>query len=277
MILKCPACGRLSAIINNVPHCLYCGRTWENQEAAQPKPSKFLLAQNERIRDQAHKNLLNNIDGSLDYCVRRGITIYTILSLKLGYVPENFERLPISWHRRILFPIYSNDGEHIIGFGGRKITTDQRAKYLNSPKSPCYNKSESLYGYHLVPDDAETVYLCEGYIDVLSMDSKGFAYPVASLGTALTAEQALLIRAKANRVVICYDADAAGQKSTLRAIELLSKAGFKTSDINVLVISDAKDVDEALQHGGTLCEQSLLRYLHERGEYEMFVDALVNI
>lgn len=277
MLLKCPACGRLTAIVNNVPHCLHCGRTWENQESVKPKTSKFLLAQNERIRDQAHKNLLNNLDGSLDYCIRRGITMYTILSCKLGYVSENFELLPVSWHRRILFPIYSNDGSCVIGFGGRKTTTDERAKYINSSKSPCYNKSESLYGYHLVPDNAETVYLCEGYIDVLSMDSKGFAYPVASLGTALTSEQALLIRKKAQRVVICYDADAAGQKSALRAIDLLAKAGFKTSEIAVMVISDAKDVDEALQHGGTICEQSLLMYLDKRGEYDMFVDALVNI
>lgn len=200
----------------------------------------------------------------------------TILDWQLGYVPEQFSLMPQSWWRRILFPIFSNDGTHVIGFGGRKTTTDDRAKYMNSASGPIYNKSESLYGYNLVPNDADVVYLCEGYVDVLSMDSKGFAYPVASLGTSLTPYQALLIRQKANRIVICYDNDEAGQRSTLRAIELLTKAGFKTAEMGVLLVSDAKDVDEALQHGCTLREMSLLQYLADRGEYEMFVDALVN-
>lgn len=273
---KCPVCGKPSVQIDGAYRCLYCGRAWENQQRTPPRNNAFMLSQNEKVKTQAHKNLLNNIDGSLDYCLRRGITMYTIQEWELGYAPENFELLPATWHKRILFPIRSNDGQSVIGFGGRKTTTDNRAKYLNSPKSAWYNKSESLYGYHNVPENAETVYLCEGYIDVLSMDAKGFAYPVASLGTALTIEQALLIRQKAQRVVICYDADEAGQKNALRVIDLLAKAGFKTPEINVLVVSDAKDVDEALQHGCTLCEQSLLGYLNERQAYDLFVDALIN-
>lgn len=272
----CPICGRPSAQINGAYHCFYCGRDWENQPAPTQSKSSFLYQQNEKIKNQAHKNLLNNLDGSLDYCRRRGINLGTIMSWQLGYVPKQFSLLPINWWERILFPIMSNDGDKVIGFGGRKTTVDDRAKYMNSPNGPTYKKSESLYGYNLVPDDAETVYLCEGYVDVLSMDSCGFAYPVASLGTSLTSDQALLIRKKAQRIVICYDNDEAGQKNTLRAIDLLMKAGFKTQEIDVLVVSDAKDVDEALQHGCALCEKSLLRYLMEREEYELFVNALIN-
>ncbi len=273
---KCPVCGKPSVVVDGIQRCLYCGRTYQEQTVSTSPRASMLYRNNERIMHQAHKNLLNNNDGSLDYCHRRGITSHTIQEWKIGYLPKEQKSMSDLWSCRIIFPIMSNDGAHVIGFGGRKITSDQRAKYLNSPNGPIYNKSESLFGYHMVPDDADTIYLCEGYIDVLSMDAKGFAYPVASLGTALTMEQAILIRKKARRVVVAYDSDEAGQKNTLRAIDLLAKAGFKTDEINVLVIFDAKDVDEALQHGATLCEQSLLGYLNERGQYDMFVDALIN-
>lgn len=272
----CPICGHLTVQLDGIYHCLGCGRDLGYQPEQVVSKSRFLYEQHQRITAQAHKNLLNNIDGSLDYCLRRGIKMGTILEWKLGYIPDNFSMLPISWWKRILFPIMSNDGTRIIAFGGRKTTVDDRAKYLNSANGPTYKKSESLYGYHLVPDNADRIYLCEGYVDVLSMDTFGFAYPVASLGTALTPDQALLIRSKTNHIVLCYDSDEAGQKNTIRAIELLMDAGFAAHDISVLVVSDAKDVDEALQHGGTLCEQSLLRYLSERGEYELFVQALIN-
>jgi DNA primase len=272
----CIMCGRLSAEINGSYHCFFCGRDWENQPEPTQSKSSFLYQQNEKIKAQAHKNLLNNLDGSLDYCLRRGIKMGTILDWQLGYVPDQFSLLPVNWWKRILFPIMSIDGTRIIAFGGRKTTVDDRAKYVNSPNGPTYKKGESLYGYSLVPEYAEKVYLCEGYVDVLSMDSSGFAYPVASLGTSLTSNQALLLRKKAQQIVICYDNDEAGQKSTLRAIDLLIKAGFKTSEINILLPEGAKDVDEALQHGCTLREKSLLRYLSEREEYELFVNALVN-
>lgn len=272
----CPTCGNPLVQIDSVYRCLHCCRAVTVQQAPLPPRYTFSLRRNAEIAQQAHKNLLNNIDDSKSYCLRRGITEYTIYEWGLGYIPDNFTLLKQEWHKRIIFPIRSNDGHDIIGFGGRKTVADDRAKYINSPASPWYNKSESLYGYHNVPENADTVYLCEGYIDVLSMDAKGFAYPVASLGTALTAEQALLIRKKAQRVVVCYDADEAGQKNALRAIDLLAKAGFKTQDINVLVVRDAKDVDEALQHGCTLCEQSLPRYLEERQYYDIIVDALIN-
>ena len=276
---KCPVCGKPSVTIEGTNHCLYCGRTWDDKVVETPAIKRMVqLNNNQRVMEQAHENLLNNIDGSLDYCKNRGINMHTIEKWKLGYAPKNFRLLPIIYHERVLFPIQSNDGEHVIAFGGRKISyDDERCKYLNSKASLVYNKSESLYGYHLVPDDADTVYLCEGYVDVLSMDAKGFHYPVASLGTALTEEQAVLIRKKAKRVVIAYDADEAGQKNALRAINILARAGFKTAEISILVVSDAKDVDEALQHGCTLCEQSLLGYLLEREKYDLFVDALVNV
>ena len=273
----CAVCGRLSAQLNGQYHCFYCGRDWDNMPQPTQSKSSFLYKQNEKIKQQAHKNLLNNLDGSLDYCRRRGIQMGTILDWQLGYIPNQFALLPVNWWNRLLFPIMSNDGDKVIAFGGRKTTVDDRAKYVNSPNGPTYKKSESLYGYNLVPEDAERVYLCEGYIDVLSMDSSGFAYPVASLGTALTADQALLLRKKAQQVVICYDSDEAGQKNTLRVISLLTKAGFKTHEISVLEVSGAKDVDEALQHGCKLCEKTLLRYLIDREENELFVDALINV
>lgn len=274
--IKCLICGSPIVTIDNKPCCLSCG--WSPDKQPQQKlPQKSVqYDRNHRITEQAHKNLLNNVDGSLDYCIKRGMTPYTINEWMLGYIPENYELLPQMWHQRLLFPIMSNDGNHIIAFGSRKIIADDRPKYVNSFASYIYNKSESLYGYHLVPNDADTIYLCEGYVDVLTMDEKGFAYPVASLGTALTLQQAMLIREKAKQVVICFDSDEAGQKNALRSATLLAHAGFKTPEIRVLMIYDAKDVDEALQHGGTLCEESLLAYLMEREQYDLFLDALIN-
>lgn len=273
---KCPVCGRRAVEIDGMYRCLYCGRAWDDQPVVAPKPLEALYAQNERICEQAHKNLLNNIDGSLTYCLSRGMTEHLIKEHKLGYTPAGYRMMTSMWERRLLFPIFTSDGKHVCAFGGRKIVADDRPKYVNSYASPIYNKSESLYGYNLVPEHADTIYLCEGYVDVLSMDVKGFAYPVASLGTALTIEQSIMIRKKASRVVVCYDADEAGQKNALRAIDLLATAGFKTNEIDVMVIADAKDVDEALQHGCTLSEQRLLGYLAARQEYEAFVDALIN-
>ncbi len=275
-IKKCPFCGQLSAEIEGKYHCLYCGRV---EDEAPPKipNNSFLYGSNQTIADAAHKNLLNNVDGSLTYCLNRGLTMHTIENWKLGYAPAGFRFLPAIWEHRILFPIFSNDGAHIVGFGGRKTTVDERAKYLNSPASAIYRKSSSLYGYNLVPDNADEVYLCEGYVDVLSMDAHGMFYPVASLGTSLTAEQSVLLRKKTQNITIAYDSDSAGQRNTVRAIDLLMRAGFKTNEINILVVSDAKDVDEALTHGGTLQKQTLMGYLLEQGHYDLAADALINI
>lgn len=271
----CPRCGKTMADIGGHFQCLYCAFVQEDKKEEESK-EYYALKTNIRIAEQAHENLLNNIDGSMDYCTKkRGITRNTIEKWNLGYAPEGFRLMPQQWGERIIFPIRSNDGAHIIGFGGRKTTADDRAKYLNSPASPWYNKSASLYGYSDVPEGADCIFLCEGYVDVLSMFAFGFFYPVASLGTALTQQQASLIRKKAQTVCIAYDSDEPGRRNALRAAKLLLKAGFKAADIRMLLVSDAKDVDEALQHGCTLCDVSYLEYLISKGEWDAYIDACI--
>lgn len=274
---KCPICGHPLVEIEKVSKCLYCKYSSDdNRLIVQPLFRPVVINANQEIAACAHKNLKNNLDGSLEYCHKRGITDHTIDTWQLGYIPDNFSKLSELWPRRILFPIFSNDGAAIIGFGGRKITADDRPKYINSPETQEYSKRLTLYGANLLPIGTDVAYLCEGYVDVLSMDAKGYAYPVASLGTSLTPEQAMLLRGRVRRVVICYDSDEAGHKATARALKILRCAGFDYADIHVMWISDAKDIDEALQHGCSLNEITAQEYLCKLQMFDECADTMLD-
>ena len=108
---------------------------------------------------------------------------------------------------------------------------------------------------------------------MLAMDANGFSYPVASLGTALTKEQAALLRSKAQTVVLAYDADDAGRKGLFRAVVQLLRAGFYGNELSVLQPKGAKDVDEALTHGAALCEYNLSQFLARYKQFDVLLDA----
>ena len=240
------------AEIDKISYCLHCGYNNKPQEDDAIKYRRFIVDGNKETSEIGRRNLLNNLDGSLSYCTNRGMTRNIIDRWELGYIPSRFSRLTDQWHERLLFPIRSMDGENVVGFGGRKIKTDDRPKYVNSRSTQEYEKRKLLYGGWLLPEKTDVIYLCEGYVDVITMDKHGYAYPVASLGTSLTPEQAELIYEKANNVVIAYDSDNPGQIATARALELLRKAGFEWKAISILRVIGAKDVDECLTRGGTL-------------------------
>ncbi|MCL2610340.1 MAG: DNA primase [Defluviitaleaceae bacterium] len=147
---------------------------------------------------------------------------------------------------RIMFPIFNPSGK-IIGFGGRTITEDITPKYLNSPDSPLYNKSLSLYGINFVKG-SESVILVEGYMDVLALHSFGFINAIAALGTAFTNDHAnLLTQKKFKKAIIIFDADDAGKKATMRAAQPLLKNDI---EISILTLKTAKDPDEFLKKFG---------------------------
>lgn len=149
---------------------------------------------------------------------------------------------------RVLFPIRDISGK-LTAFGGR-ILSGEGAKYINSPEGPLFNKRALLYLLPLAKASIREIgvaIVVEGYMDALRLHLCGFRNAVATLGTSLTAEQAGLLKRMADRVLICYDSDAAGQEATLRGMTLLQKEGL---DVHVVELPRGKDPDELLASPG---------------------------
>ena len=155
---------------------------------------------------------------------------------------------------RVMFPIIDVRG-NVIAFGGRVIDGGDR-KYLNSSDTPVFKKSSNLFSLNFAKkSDEDRLILAEGYMDVISINQAGFENVVATLGTALTQEQARLMARYAKEVIIAYDSDGAGQRATHKAIDLLSNAGVRPK---VIRMEGAKDPDEYIKKFGELRFKQLL-------------------
>ncbi len=150
------------------------------------------------------------------------------------------------FRHRLMFPIFDAMGR-IIAFGGR-VLDDSQPKYINSPETPLYTKGRHLFALNVAKSSKkDQMVIVEGYMDAIALHQAGVDNAVASLGTALTENQAQLLRKYTEQVVIAYDADAAGQAATLRSLETLTRHGLK---VTVLQVPDAKDPDEYIRlHG----------------------------
>ncbi|MGV3762299.1 DNA primase [Parapedobacter sp.] len=152
---------------------------------------------------------------------------------------------------RVMFPIHNLTGR-ILGFGGRTLKTDKKTpKYVNSPESEVYHKSDVLYGLYLAKKpilDADNCYLVEGYADVLSMHQAGVENVVSSSGTSLTSGQVRLISRYTKNVTILYDGDEAGIKASLRGTDMLLEEGL---NVKVLLFPDGNDPDSYVQQFGS--------------------------
>lgn len=169
-------------------------------------------------------------------------------ALAAGLLAEGEHGLYDRFRERLIFPIRDERGR-LAGFGGRLLGEGQ-PKYLNSPESEIFSKRRILYGLDRAAPRIRNrgrAVLVEGYMDALTAQQAGFEETVASLGTALTAEQAQILRRLAEEVVICYDADAAGQEATLRGLELLRAAGLR---LRVAELPEGKDPDELIRRRG---------------------------
>ena len=127
----------------------------------------------------------------------------------------------------MIFPVFNYRGK-VIGFGGR-VLDDSKPKYLNSPETLIFQKGTNLYGLNFALKgkmNERYFIIVEGYMDLISLHQQGITNVVASLGTALTPEQARLLKRYADKVIISYDADVAGQTATLRGLNILRDAGF---------------------------------------------------
>lgn len=149
------------------------------------------------------------------------------------------------WNR-VMFPIMDAHNR-VIGFGGR-VMGDGKPKYLNSPETKVFDKSRNLYGLNLARLSRKpNIILCEGYMDVIAMHQAGFNQAVASLGTAFTQQQSVILKRYTNEVLLTYDSDEAGIKAAMRAIPILKDAGLTAKVINM---EPYKDPDEFIKAQG---------------------------
>ena len=149
------------------------------------------------------------------------------------------------WNR-VIFPI-ADKQRRVIAFGGR-VMGDGMPKYLNSPQTPLFDKSKSIYGIHIAAASrSDFLLLCEGYMDVISLHQEGFDNAVATLGTAFTKDHSVAIKRLVKKVVLCYDEDNAGIQAIQRALPILREAEISA---RVLCLSPWKDPDELIRHVG---------------------------
>lgn len=176
----------------------------------------------------------------------KGFKESEIVAANLAFQSKSGKGIYDRFSDRVMFPIIDLRG-NVIAFGGR-LMGDGKPKYLNTSDTPVFKKSNNLFSLNNAKNSGErTLILCEGYMDVIAVNQAGFQNAVATLGTALTSEQAILMKRYADEVVICYDADEAGQKATARAIEILRNAGIQ---VRVLTVPDGKDPDEFIKKHG---------------------------
>ncbi len=215
----------------------------------------------------------------LSYFIERGFRDDIIKKFELGYSPDvwdaltqkaitegyniNFleetgltirkenEKFYDRFRGRVMFPIHSLTGR-VIGFGGRTLKTDKAVpKYVNSPESDIYHKSNVLYGLFFAKKsmrDEDNCYLVEGYADVLSVHQAGIENVVASSGTSLTIEQIRMIGRFTKNITILYDGDEAGIKASLRSLDMILEEGL---NVKIVLFPDGDDPDSYVQKFGS--------------------------
>lgn len=169
--------------------------------------------------------------------------------LDLGLLSFSKDKYFDKFRNRVMFPIINTRGK-VIGFGGRAIDDQSLPKYLNSPESLIFQKKNNLYGLNLSRQEIQkldAVILVEGYMDVISLYQQGVRNIAASLGTALTIQQAQMLKRYTENVIIAYDSDEAGKAASLRAMDILYESGCK---VKILQMKGFKDPDEYIKANG---------------------------
>ncbi|HAN44285.1 MAG TPA: DNA primase, partial [Ruminococcaceae bacterium] len=230
---------------------------------------------------------------ALEYIHGRALTDKTIRKFGLGYAPDSWNALTNHlkakgftenemlaaavaakgrnngfydmFRNRIIFPIIDLRG-NVIAFGGR-VMDDSKPKYLNSGDTPVFKKSKNLFAMNIAKSvKSDSIILCEGYMDVIALHQAGFENTVATLGTALAAEQSHLISQYCSQVILSYDSDAAGQQAAKKAINLFAQTGVK---VKVLTVKGAKDPDEFIKKYGRERFKMLIDGCENAIEYEI--------
>ena len=278
----------------------------EAASGGQGKRKERLLELNRQAARWFHANLSRpEAAEGRAYLARRGLSARTVTHFGLGFAPNQWDgmisamqergfsksdlleaglavkntngRIYDRFRNRVMFPIIDLRGG-VIGFGGR-VLDDSTPKYLNSPETIVFNKRRNLFALNFAKKSkGGRIILTEGYMDTISLHQSGFDGAVASLGTALTEEQAQLLSRYAKELVICRDVDEAGMKAVQRDISILEKTGLT---VRVVQVRGAKDPDEFLKKYGPEAFERLLsqsenhiefRLLQVQKQYDLSVD-----
>ena len=203
-------------------------------------------------------------DDLFRYLRKRGYTEDLIRQAGLINTDEKNGVYDKFWNR-VMFPIMDVNNR-VIGFGGR-VMGDAKPKYLNSPETEIFDKSRNLYGLNRARTSRKPYFLvCEGYMDVIALHQAGFDNAVASLGTALTAGHANLLKRYTKEVYLTYDSDGAGVKAALRAIPILKEVGITTKVINM---RPHKDPDEFIKALGAEAYQDRIDHAENSFMFEI--------
>ncbi len=206
-------------------------------------------------------------DNLLKYMIGKGISEETLLEAGLA-IRSKQGKVYDAYRDRVIFPIISPAGR-VLGFGARALD-DATPKYINTGDTPIFNKRYNLYALNLQkgkrPSD---LIMVEGYMDVVSLYEGGVTNAVASLGTALTAQQARLMKRYVSRVFLCYDGDKAGRNATLRGMDILAREGL---DVRIMAVPGGLDPDEYIRKNGKEAYLSLKDSAKNANEYRL--DAL---
>ena len=245
-----------------------------NKDSGYAKRKTRIYEMNRIAANYFYTNLIKGSDKTgLQYFANRKLTPQTIKKYGLGYASDSWnaltdllkskgysdEEMADAWlagmkngrtfdmfRKRVMFPIVDLRG-NIIGFGGR-VLDDSQPKYLNTGKTPVFDKGSNLFSMNFAKNsNAKRLILCEGYMDVIAVNQAGFENVVATLGTAITPDQARLISHYAEEVIVAYDSDGAGQKATQKAINHFADVGLRTKIIHM---EGAKDPDEFIKKFG---------------------------
>ena len=268
-----------------------------------------ILSMNKEAARFFHACLNSSVDEAAQaraYWRRRGLDDRTISRFGLGYAPNDGQalyhflrdkgytqaemdasglfkrsqsgRIYCLFWRRVITPIFDLRG-NVIAFGGR-VMDDSKPKYVNSPETLVYHKSDTVFALQIAKKSASRRYvLCEGYMDVISMQQAGIDTAVCACGTALTQAQVKLLSEYADEVILSYDSDEAGQKATIRSLELFRNSPVQ---VGVLKIPNAKDPDEYIKKFGAERFQQLLdsagnamdfRLARARAKYDLSQDS----
>ena len=272
-----------------------CGMPMPDEDDGQAKLKARILQMN-KLAARFFYDTLNSDEGrnARKYLRDRQLSDKTIVNFGLGYAPASWQGL-VNYLRskgftddemvrgylaarnkngnlydifrdRVMFPIIDLRG-NVIAFGGRRMGDEGGPKYLNSGDTPVFKKSNGLFASNLAKKSGkDTFILAEGYMDVIAMHQAGFNNAVATLGTALTSQQARLIGDYAKKVIISYDSDEAGQKATRRAMEI-----FEKEDVSVQVLSmtGAKDPDEYIKKYGAQRFEMLLEGANSALDFQL--------
>ena len=211
----------------------------------------------------------NSFDAFSKYMRSKG---YTNDELVAGFLCGKSERGHYydTFRNRVMFPIIDVSG-NVIAFGGR-VMDDSKPKYKNSSDTPVFKKLRNLFALNFARHTCQdALILCEGYMDVIALHAAGVTNAVATLGTAITSEQARVMSRYTKKVIISYDSDEAGVKAATRAMKLLEEVGL---EVNVLSLSGAKDPDEYIKKYGVERFRQVISGAKSKFDYSL--DAIIS-